>query len=52
MPEYLFLFGPFVDKNNKIVQTGLIEISNQFYSYDMLFQQLMLNISQEIGVPS
>lgn len=50
MPDYLFLLGPFVDKGNQVVQTGLIEISNQFFSYEDLFEQIILLISEEIGV--
>lgn len=50
MPDYLFLMGPFVDKSNQVVQSGLIEVSNQFFSYEDLFEQMISQISEEIGV--
>jgi len=51
-PEYLFLFGPFLDKSNEIIESGLIEIAGEYVSYEDLFEKLLINISQEMQVDS
>ena len=49
-PDYLFLCGPFIDKNNEIIHSGLMEIAGQYFSYDELFEKLLINISEEMIV--
>lgn len=49
-PDYLFLFGPFIDKNNEIIHSGLLEISGEYLSYDEFFEKLLIDISKEMIV--
>ena len=49
-PDFLFLYGPFIDKNNDIFKSGIIEIKGEYLSYEALFERLLINISQELMV--
>lgn len=49
-PEFLFLFGPFLDKSNELIEAEVLEVAGEYLSYEEFFEKLLINISQELQV--
>ncbi len=50
MPDVLILFGPFLDKKNSLIQEGIIEVNENYFSYEEFSDHLFYSISTELAV--
>ena len=49
-PDVLILFGPFMDKKNTVIQEGIIEVKEDYFSYESFLEHLFFSISTELSV--